>query len=245
MTSDQNEQLVLAMRAAGRRLTQRRSIRDMEETLAQIVTSAVDTVPAIDAASISMTQHGRIETRHPTTETIRELDEIQSELHEGPCISAVEEPPETGIVVAQDLSAEDAERWPRYARHAVDAGYCGLMSIHLTTDGGIRGALNLYSRSPHAFGEQSRTMAGLFSVQAALLLYGADHAAHLQRAVDSRDLIGQAKGILMNREGVTAEQAFEMLRQASQHLNMKLRDVAERVTYTGEVPPDRPPNQGG
>ncbi len=230
MHPDQNEELVLAMRHAGRRLTQRRSIRDLEDTLAEIVLSAVDTMPAVDAGSISMTEHGRIETRHPTTETIRKLDEIQSELREGACIEAIEDPPESGIVVAQDLAGVDGERWPRYAAHAVDAGYLGLMSTQLTAETGVRGALNLYSRSAHAFTEQTRTLAGLFGVQASLLLYGAHHAVHLQRAVDNRDLIGQAKGILMERFGVDGEAAFQMLVKSSQDTNLKLTEVARWLT---------------
>jgi hypothetical protein len=227
---EQNDQLVVAMRNAARGLAQRRSIRDMEETLGQIVSSAVNTINSVDAGSISMTQHGRIETRNPTSENIRKLDETQSQLHEGPCITAIEDPPESGIIVAQDLAGADAERWPRFAPEAVGAGYYGLMSTTLSFEGGLRGALNLYSASPNAFGEHCRTMAGLFGIQAALLLFGADEAAHLQKAVDSRDLIGQAKGILMERFGIDDEAAFGMLVKSSQDTNIKLTEVARWLT---------------
>jgi hypothetical protein len=80
---------------------------------------------------------------------IRKLDETQSELHEGPCIEAIEDPPESGVVVAQDFAGADAERWPRFAPRAVDAGYRALLSTQLSTHGGPRAAL------------YSRTMAGL------------------------------------------------------------------------------------
>jgi hypothetical protein len=226
----QNDQLVVALRDAARGMARRRSIRDLEETLRQIVASAVDTIPGVEAGSISMTQHGRIETRHPTSERIRKLDETQSELYEGPCITAIEDPPETGIVVAQDFAGPDAERWPRFAPHAVEAGYRALMSTQLSTEGGRRAALNLYSGAPNAFEEHARTLAGLFGIQAALLLYGADHASHLQQAVDSRDLIGQAKGILMERFSVDDEAAFQMLVRSSQDTNMKLTAVARWLT---------------
>lgn len=87
-------------------------------------------------------------------------------------------------------------------------------------------ALNLYSATPNAFSEHCRTVAGLFGVQAALLLYGTTQAMHLQRAVDSRDLIGQAKGILIERFKIDDEGAFQMLVRTSQDTNMKLTKVA-------------------
>jgi hypothetical protein len=230
MDPRQNDDLIIALRAAARGLAGRRSIRDLEETLGQIVTSAVASISAVDAGSISITQHGQIETRHPSTEAIGKLDRTQSELHEGPCISAIEDPPANGIVVAQDLAGDDAQRWPRFAPHAVEAGYRGLMSTQLSADGGPRAALNLYSATPDAFDEHARTLAGLFGIQAAMLLYGADTAEHLQRAVDSRDKIGQAKGILMERFSIDDEAAFEMLVKSSQDTNIKLTEVARWLT---------------
>jgi hypothetical protein len=229
MDPRQNDELVTALRAAARSMACRRSLQDLEETLGQIVTSAVSTVPGVDAGSISLTHHGRIETRHPTTETIGKLDRTQSELNEGPCISAIEDPPEDGIVIARDLAGDDAARWPRFAPLVVEAGYRALMSTQLSANGGPRAALNLYSATADAFDEDARTLAGLFGIQAAMLLYGADTAANLQRAVDSRDQIGQAKGILMERRGISADEAFDALRRASQSLNVKLTQVAQTL----------------
>lgn len=226
MDSQHDDDLVRALRRAARTLVTQRSIRDLEQTLGLIVSSAVETIPGVDAGSISITEHGRIDTRHPTSETIRKLDETQSELREGPCIEAIEEEPETGIVVALDFAGADADRWPRFAPRAVEAGFRALMSTQMAGERGVRAALNLYSHSPGAFDERARTLAGLFGAQAAVLLYGSDHADHLQRAVDSRDLIGQAKGILMERHKLDAEAAFQMLVHASQETNLKLTKVA-------------------
>ena len=158
------------------------------------------------------------------------LDETQGQLYEGPCITALDDPPESGVVVAQDLAGDDAERWPRFAPEAVEAGYRGLMSTTLSTDGGLRAALNLYSAAPDAFSEHCRTLAGLFGIQAAPVALRRRQAAHLQKAVDSRDLIGQAKGILMERFNVDDKAAFQMLVKSSQETNMKLTKVAQWLT---------------
>ena len=230
MNSRQDHDLLTALRTAARGLAGRRSIRDLEKTLQQIVSAAVDTIPGVDAGSISITEHGRVETRHPSTEAIGKLDRTQSELNEGPCLTAITDPPESGIVIAQDFAGDDAQRWPRFAPVAVEAGYRALMSTQLSADGGPRAALNLYSATADAFDEHARALAGAFGVQASMLLYGADTAANLQRAVDSRDLIGQAKGILMERFSLDDQAAFEMLVKSSQDTNLKLTEVARWLT---------------
>jgi hypothetical protein len=231
---DQADALVLALRRAARDLVSRHSISDLEQVLTQIVATAVDTVPGVDAGGISMTENGHITSRSPTNDDIRKLDDIQAQLHEGPCISAIEFPPDDGVVMAQDLTRPpDADRWPHFAPQAVAHGYQALLSTQLSPDGGTRAALNLYSRTANTFDESARITAGLFGLQAALLLYGANHARHLGQALESRDLIGQAKGILMERFHVTGEQAFRMLASSSQHTNIKLVDVARWLTQTG------------
>jgi hypothetical protein len=94
------------------------------------------------------------------------------------------------------------------------------------------------SRATNTFDESARTTAGLFGLQAALLLYGANHARHLSQALESRDLIGQAKGILMERFRVNSEQAFRMLVSSSQDTDIKLVEVARWLTQTGDHSPD-------
>ena len=229
MDAHQSDRLVIALRAAALGLVTRRSIDDLETTLAQIVLTAVDTVPGVDAGSISMTRHGVVETRHPTTDEIGELDRTQGELYEGPCITALLDPADDGVVLAQDLAGQDASRWPKFAPQAVAFGFLSLMSTQLCAAPHMRAALNLYSRAPHAFDEQARRIAGLFGVQAGVLLYGSDRATHLKHAVDTRDVIGQAKGILMSRFAIDDDQAFRMLVSSSQETNIKLVDVSRWV----------------
>jgi hypothetical protein len=237
MQSEQADSLVLALRSAARDLVGQRSISDLEHVLTQIVDVAVDTVPGVDGGGISMTENGHITSRSPTNDDIRKLDDLQAQLHEGPCITAVDSPPDNGVILAQDLGTPpDADRWPRFAPQAVALGYQSLLSTQLSANGGTRAALNLYSRAANTFDDSARTIAGLFGLQAALLLYGVNHARHLSQALESRDLIGQAKGILMERYRVTSEQAFRMLVSSSQSTNIKLVEVARWLTETGHQP---------
>ncbi|WP_214364718.1 GAF and ANTAR domain-containing protein [Pseudonocardia sp. H11422] len=231
MQPEQSDKLVIALRSAARDLVAHRSISDLEQTLDYIVAAAVDTVPGADAGGISMTENGHITSRSPTNEDVHKLDDLQALLHEGPCITAVEEPPEDGVILARDLAeGPDADRWPHFAPQAVEHGYRSLMSTQLSTNGGTHAALNLYSHTPEAFDDSARTIAGLFGVQAGLLIYGANHVAQLSRALHTRDAIGQAKGILMERFGVEGDQAFQMLVRSSQDTNVKLVDVAHWLT---------------
>ncbi|WP_243418414.1 GAF and ANTAR domain-containing protein [Actinomycetospora cinnamomea] len=217
----------MALRQAARELTGRHSIRDRELTLRRIVEAAVETVPEADAGGITVTEHGEVVSRHTTSPTITKLAELQAELGEGPCMSALHEPPENGIILAQDLGGADGQRWPQFAPLAVEAGYHAMLSVQIAYQPGPKSAaLNLYAVRAQVFDEDARTTAALFAVQAAMLLYGCEQAIHLQRAVDSRDTIGQAKGILMERFGVDDEGAFQMLVRSSQDTNLKLVEVA-------------------
>ncbi|HEY2226035.1 GAF and ANTAR domain-containing protein [Actinomycetospora sp.] len=225
-----NEELVVALRNAATELAARHNLRDFERSLADIVTAAVATVPGVDAGGVTMTVNDALTSRTPTHESVSKLDRLQSELGEGPCITATIEPPEDGVVVAHDLAGVDARRWPQFAPLAVECGYRSLLSAQLSLDGSVRAALNLYAVEPGVFDEEARLIAALFGVQAAMLLYGSAQAGYLQRAVESRDLIGQAKGILMERFTVDADGAFHMLLRSSQDTNLKLVDVARWVT---------------
>lgn len=245
MQPEQSDALVVALRKAGHDLLAHHSINDLEQTLGQIVAAAVDTVPGADAGGISMTEGGHITSRAPSSEDIAKLDQLQAELHEGPCITAVEQPPEDGVVLAADLAASpEAQRWPNFAPQAVEHGFRSLMSTQLSTHGGTRAALNLYSRAPGSFDDAARTTAGLFGLQAALLIYGVDHVAQLGLALRTRDVIGQAKGILMERFGVDDDHAFQMLVRSSQSINIKLVDIARWLTSdAGRAARSGPPDQ--
>ena len=226
MHIEENDRLTLALSAAARDLARRPSLHDLQETLGQYVSAAVATVDPVDAGSITLYEHGRITTRHATTDRIHVLDEKQAALREGPCITAYEDPPASGVIVVQDLAGADGEQWPRFAPLAVEAGYRGLMSITLSAHGAVRGALNLYSGAPEAFTDDCRTLGEMFGIQAGLLLFGHGQNGDPEEAADTRDLIGKATGVLMERFTIDDEIAFQMLVQASQDTNITVREVA-------------------
>jgi hypothetical protein len=223
-------ELIASLRDAARRLTEHRGIRDLDLTLDRLVHSAVEMIPKVEGGGISRTHGASVTSGHATCDEIHALDQLQSRLREGPCVTAADAPPASGLVVAQDLAGDDAGHWPRFAPAAVEAGYRGLMSVALSVQGGTRSALNLYARDPGVFDSSARLTAGLFGLQAAMLLHGADHAAQLGHALETRDVIGQAKGILMERFGVDDQEAFRLLVTSSQDTNMKLVDVARWLT---------------
>lgn len=206
---------------------------DVQHTLQKICDLAVETIDGCDHAGISFLKGRKVETPAASDDVPRRVDAIQYEVGEGPCLDAirVHEVFETG-----DLGHED--RWPRFASRAQrETGITSMLCFRLFVEGDILGALNLYSKAASAFGEESRTGGLVFAAHAAVGLSIAIHDEQMEEALQSRDVIGQAKGILMAREGISADQAFDMLRRASQRLNLKLRDVAGGIVNPPSAAP--------
>lgn len=223
--------LAEAMSAIARQLRHER--QPVESTLEAITGAAVQAVPAASDAGISfLPAHSRVESRAPTGDRPAALDKLQDALGEGPCLRAVREQETVHI---PDMSAE--RRWPRFAAAACRHGVGSMLSVRLyvTTDKKL-GALNLYADAPGAFDEESVTIARVFAVHAAIALAAAERETHLENALRSRDRISQAKGILMERYKLTADQAFTLLARASSVTNRKIRDIAEEIATTGDLP---------
>ena len=195
---------------------------DVQHTLQKICDLAVETIDGCDHAGISFLKGGKVDTPAASDDVPRHVDVIQYEVGEGPCLDAIREHEvfETG-----DLGNE--RRWPHFAGRAQrETGITSMLCFRLFVEGDTLGALNLHSKAADAFGEESRTVGLVFAAHAAVALSTAMHDEQMEEALQSRDLIGQAKGMLMAREGITSDQAFDMLRRASQRLNVKLRDIA-------------------
>ena len=204
---------------------------DVEKTLQAITAAAVDAIPGAESVSVSLVQGGRVEPRAATDDLPREIDDLQSRLGEGPCLSALRE---QSTVLVDDYEID--EHWPRFAAEAREQGICSSLSFQLFVEGDNLGALNLYARSAHAFDGDAETIGQVFASHASIALSAAQQEQNLRGAMDKRDLIGQAKGILMERYRLTASQAFQLLVQASSHTNRKLFDIADELTSTGTLP---------
>lgn len=209
---------------------------DVQQTLQKIVELAVETIDGCDHAGISFVQGKTFITPAATDDVPRAVDTIQYEADEGPCLDAIRE---HEVFQTGDLSRET--RWPRFAHRAQsETGVTSMLSFRLFVEADTLGALNLYSTSEDAFDETALSVGSVFAAHAAVGLSSAMHDEQMDEALASRDIIGQAKGIIMAREGVNADQAFDMLRRASQRLNVKLRRLAEDVAEGGtQVPPFR------
>jgi GAF domain-containing protein len=205
---------------------------DVEATLQAITAAAVSTVPGADECSISYVIRRReVEPRASTGELPRFLDTLQQELGQGPCLHAIWE---NRVVRVDDVATDD--RWPAFTARAAEQGIRSMLCFQLFVAGDQLGAMNLYSRRPHAFDGESLETGKMFAGHAAVALAGAEHEEQLRAGMTSRDLIGQAKGILMERFRLTAHQAFDVLSRTSQELNRKLVDVAAELTETGALP---------
>jgi GAF domain-containing protein len=211
-------------------------------TVAEVVEQVVDTakrvIPAADMVSVTLRDgDGSFHTPVQTEEAATGLDRLQYEFGEGPCVdSALEEGP--AVAHSRDLAVESS--WPRFGPAAAERGMRSVLSTALLPSAGPAsktGSLNIYRRMPGGFTEEEKHTALLLATHAALALARTDAVeigrlkeTHLRRALDSRDVIGQAKGILMQRQGVDASAAFDILRSTSQELNVKLVTLAETLT---------------
>jgi GAF domain-containing protein len=204
---------------------------NVERTLYSITTGAVRTVLGAEFASISLVTRHQVHCRGATSTLAEEIDSLQTEYDQGPCLDSLRE---HSTVRVDDLATE--KRWPRFAVEACRRGAGSLLSFPLFTDGANFGALNLYARVPQAFGAGSENVGQIFASHAAIALSAARQEENLRHALDGRDLIGQAKGILMERHRLTAAQAFELLVRTSTHTNRKLFDIADELTSTGALP---------
>jgi GAF domain-containing protein len=228
----------------------RLSLRELSmDSLLQTVAELTKTVmPGNPEASVLLLVKDHPTTVVSTGQLATDLDERQYERGHGPCLHAAR----TGEVTEiPDTRADD--RWPDYTPRAAERGNLSSLSIPLAIDpdAQVTGALNIYARRPDAFDEASRSVATRFAPYAAVAtgnLYAyqsaRDMADNLQTALESRAVIDQAKGILIERYKLTPDQAFQLLAQASMHANRKVRDIADDLVRTGELPVVSPGAKG-
>jgi GAF domain-containing protein len=226
-----------ALEHLGRLSVRDLSMKSLLETVAQLAKSAM---PGDTEASVTLLVKDRPATVASTGQLALDLDETQYQYGQGPCLHAARSGELTEIT---DTRTE--MRWPHYTARAAEQGNISSLSVPLCIDEHERvsGALNLYAGAPGAFDAGSRSAAQAFGPYAAVAagnLYAyqnaRDMADNLQLALESRAVIDQAKGVLMERHRLTADQAFQALAQASMRANRKVRDIAEHLVATGEFP---------
>lgn len=195
---------------------------DLDSTLRQITTAAVEVLPEVHYASITVRHSDdRLETVSPTADILKPVDAAQYELREGPCYYAAVD---SVHITSPDLAADP--RFPKYSTVAVAAGIHAQAGLQLFDGKNSQGALNLYSEDVGAFADFD-TVGELFAHQSAMAIDYAREIDSLQQAVQSRGIVGQAVGILMERLQLDDARAFGFLVRLSQQENVKVRVLAE------------------
>jgi GAF domain-containing protein len=206
--------------------------RDVQATLNRIVRLAQANLDHAESVGVSIVKGRKIESPASSNAMAMQLDKLQQEVDEGPCLEALRD---HQVFLIGDLQAES--RWPLFCRRAhAETGVLSMMSVRLFAQADTLGAMNVYSTKVNAFDEVGVAMATVFATHAAVALTHANREEQLERKAASRELIGRAKGILMAQNHVTDEKAFELLREASQRLNLKVSEIADRVAHTGDLP---------
>lgn len=202
--------------------------RELGDILTGVTTAAVQMIPGADAVGVLLVQKGgEFESLAGTHDVVAELDKLQIASGEGPCDEAALH--ET-IVRSDDLRGE--QRWPRFAPGAVEHGVLRALSFKLYTADRNAGALNVFGFRPGPWDPEAETFGAVLAAHAAAAILAGRHAEQMQTALSTRDRIGQAKGIIMERYGVDDIRAFEMLRALSQERQVKLADIAQLVVKT-------------
>lgn len=213
-------------------------VRELRGVVDRVVNGAARLVDGADAVSLAVQAGDGYTTTSVTDPVAAELDAAQFRTGQGPVLEAVRVPG-VGLAFAADLHADGS--WPEFAAEAGVRGVRGVLSVALFPTGGPPrlGALTFYSREVGGLSEVDHDIAVILAAYAGTALAAVsalesadEQAGHLRRALDHRDVIGQAKGILMERRGLSAEQAFDVLSETSQQLNVKVRDLAEQVADT-------------
>ncbi|HEY5877981.1 MAG TPA: GAF and ANTAR domain-containing protein [Nakamurella sp.] len=203
----------------------------LEDLVTQVATYAVRAIPGADGAGLTLIEVDRADTIVKSAPFVREVDDIQYGLGEGPCITAAA----TGTTMRSGSLGGD-RRWPRFGARVGRLGVHSVLSLPLRSADEVLGAMNVYAHAKDAFDERAERLGEMFAVPAAIAVQNAQIlaqtqrlAANLQAALTNRAVIDQAIGILMSRSGVTPDEAFTRLRDLSQREHAKLAVVVAEI----------------
>ena len=203
------------------------------QAMERAVTIATQILPGCDAAGVCVVYRGeRVDTHATSNDALRQVDSLQHELKEGPCLDALRQ---QDTVQSDDLSID--ERWPKCGPEVASRlGLFSIVSYRLFSTESTLGALNLYGRSRSAFTADDVHDGIALAAHIGVALAGAQEVENLENALGGRTVIGQATGILMQRLDLTPDRAFGLLSKISQNRNLKLRPLAEQIVRTRSLP---------
>ena len=201
---------------------------DVKRTLDKMCQLLVETVDGCDHAVVTVVRNQILDSPASNDDVGPAVDAIQLEVDEGPCLEAIRG---HYTVVTDDLSSEP--RWPRFSRRVVEStGVRSMLAFRLSVADDTLGSLNLYSKYPSAFTEESIAVGTIFAAHASVALRAAqtkEDLARLREAVEARALVAQALGILMGRQGISSQAAMQILHRGAERLEIELRELARRV----------------
>jgi GAF domain-containing protein len=206
---------------------------DPQQTMHMAVRLSVEQIDGAQHAGITLIHRGgRLDTPAADSEVVLQIDALQIEMDQGPCLEAIRH---HETVSSPDLAADD--RWPEWGQRVVDTyGIRSMLCFQLFTHEDNVGALNLYSPELDGFDEEDREHGLALAAHVAVAVAAAQEVSQLRGAMDARTTIGQALGILMERYDLTPEQAFSVLSRVSSLENRKLRMLAAELVRTRNLP---------
>lgn len=205
---------------------------EIDATLQSVTATAVELIDGVECADVLLISGADLFQSVATTSQLAvDIDDLQQRFREGPCLDAAVGNP---TVLCNDLR-EDL-RWPRFAEAAVAAGVHSILSFQLFTHSARMGALNLFGLESGVFTVEREAVGAMLATHAAIALIADDVRLQFQSALASRDIISQAKGMIMERFDVDAVRAFELLKRLSQNSNTRITDIAEQIVSRGSEP---------
>lgn len=222
-------ELLEQLSTVAHRLSEAESV---DELLQLIVDLGEDYLDGCDGVSLMLIDKQRkISTPAYSSPVAHASDLAQYEANEGPCLDALRD---HAVYMIDDLETEP--RWPTYRALALKLGVRSMLSYRLYAKGRTFGALDFYAQQPHVYSPFSKAIGQVFAAYAAVALKGAITEAGMEKSIESRDIIGQAKGIIMERFDVSAADAFQKLTAISRAEHILVRDLAAQIVATGQIP---------
>jgi len=210
----------------------------LETLLVRVGELAAKDLPWVQCCGITSTVDGRSTTVVATDDLAHDIDQLQYDAKDGPCLDALS----TGVIVTIPDCRSDT-RYTAFTSRAAEAGVQCVFALPLTVGDQTIGVLNLYGNTAHTFDEHELRLGRLFAAQTALVVTSVARysdqvqlTGHLQSALNSRATIDQAIGVLMAAHQCSSAKAFERLRDASQHRNVKLRTIAAETIAAIQLP---------